>query len=156
MQRTVLASPAEVEATLTAAPAFHTQIPLYFRMGFPKPVSAQGGGLQPGDRRVIHFAGGEGHPGDEVFEISARTQDSVTFQPLQDTSHIAHWLRWQQSVVMWRAVDPQHTQITWTLRYTRGLDPAWYFRPSERYAARLAAGYLIDNLATPRNSGGAN
>ena len=28
------------------------------------------------------------------------------------------------------------------MRYDRGLDPAWYFGPFERYAARLAADYL--------------
>jgi hypothetical protein len=40
--------------------------------------------------------------------------------------------------------------VTWTLRYRRRLDPAWYFVPLERYGARLAAGYLIETLATPR------
>jgi hypothetical protein len=30
------------------------------------------------------------------------------------------------------------------------LDPAWYFAPLERYGARLAAGYLVETLATPR------
>jgi len=39
--------------------------------------------------------------------------------------------------------------VTWTLDYERGLDPAWYFGPWERYATRLAAGYLIDAVATP-------
>ena len=40
--------------------------------------------------------------------------------------------------------------MRWTLRYRRLLDPAWYFGPWERYAVRLAAGYLIDTVATPR------
>ena len=44
---------------------------------------------------------------------------------------------------------PSTTRVTWTLRYRRGLDPAWYFGPMEQYAARLAAGYLIDTVATP-------
>ena len=41
------------------------------------------------------------------------------------------------------------TQVTWTLAYERALDPAWYFGPWERYATRLAAGYLIDAVARP-------
>jgi hypothetical protein len=41
------------------------------------------------------------------------------------------------------------TRVTWTLRYRRGLDPAWYFGPWERYAVRLAAAYLIESVATP-------
>jgi hypothetical protein len=148
-ERIVGASPAEIEATLAATPAFQTQLPFYFRIGFPKPVAARGSGLQIGDERVIHFAGGEGHPGDEVFRITGRTNSSITFHPDNDTSHIAHWLHWKESVVEWSPIDAGHTRVAWTLRFRRGLDPAWYFRPSERYGARLAAGYLIDNLATP-------
>jgi hypothetical protein len=149
VERTVAATPAEVEAALSATPAFHTGLPLYFRLGFPKPVEARGSGLQIGDQRIIHFAGGEGHPGDETFTVAARTNSAVTFHPQGDTSHIAHWLAWQESLVQWTPIDANHTRVSWTLRFRRGLDPAWYFRPSERYAARLAAGYLIDNLATP-------
>jgi hypothetical protein len=149
VERTVAASPAQIETALGATPAFRTKLPFYFRLEFPKPVEARGRGLNVGDQRIIHFAGGEGHPGDEVFHVAARTNSSVTFQPETDTSHIAHWLKWGESVVEWSPVDATHTRVAWTLRFRRGLDPAWYFRPSERYGARLAARYLIDNLATP-------
>ena len=47
------------------------------------------------------------------------------------------------------AVSANTTKVTWTLRYDRGLDPSWYFGPWERYAAGLAADYLIDSVATP-------
>lgn len=156
VERTVAATPAQIESALAATPAFRTRLPLYFRIGFPKPVEARGSGLNVGDQRVIHFAGGEGHPGDEVFHVAARSGASVTFQPETDTSHIAHWLKWKESVVEWAPVDATHTRVAWTLRFRRGLDPAWYFRPSERYGARLAAGYLIDNLATPPGESVAN
>ena len=39
--------------------------------------------------------------------------------------------------------------MRWTLRYKRLLDPAWYFGPWERYAAKLTADYLIQTVATP-------
>ena len=156
VEQTVAATPSEIESALAATPAFHTRLPLYFRLGFPKPVEARGSGLNIGDQRVIHFAGGEGHPGDEVFRVAARTNSSVTFRPEGDTSHIAHWLHWNESVVEWSPVEASHTRVTWTLRFRRGLDPAWYFRPSERYGARLAARYLIDNLATPVRETGAH
>jgi hypothetical protein len=149
VEQTVAATPTQIESALAATPDFHTRLPLYFRLGFPKPVEARGSGLNVGDQRVIHFAGGEGHPGDEVFHVATRTNSSVTFQPEGDTSHIAHWLEWKESVVEWSPVDATHSRVAWTLRFRRGLDPAWYFRPSERYGARLAARYLIDNLATP-------
>jgi hypothetical protein len=60
-----------------------------------------------------------------------------------------HWLSWRSAEVRWRAV-PGGTEVRWTLRYRRRLDPAWYFAPLERYGVRLAAGYLIETLATPR------
>ncbi len=60
-----------------------------------------------------------------------------------------HFLTWQSSEVEWHAIDAQTTRVTWSVRYRRDLDPAWYFGPMERYAVRLAAGYLIDSVATP-------
>jgi hypothetical protein len=68
---------------------------------------------------------------------------------VSDTSKIAHWLDWRQAEVRWTAVRPNRTRVRWTVRYTRRLDPAWYFGPWERYAVRLAAGYLVENVATP-------
>ena len=67
-----------------------------------------------------------------------------------DSSYITHWLTWRDSNVEWKSVAPGQTAVTWTLRYRRRLDPAWYFVPIERYGARLAAQYLIETLATPR------
>jgi hypothetical protein len=59
-------------------------------------------------------------------------------------------VRWQRSEVTWAEVAPGRTRVTWTLRYRRLLDPAWYFGPLEKAANQQGAGYLIDNLATPR------
>ena len=73
----------------------------------------------------------------------------MTFRPSHDDSYITHWLSWRDIDVEWREIAPGQTEVSWTLRYRRRLDPAWYFAPLERYAAGLAAGYLIDTLATP-------
>jgi hypothetical protein len=62
---------------------------------------------------------------------------------------MTHYLNWEASRVEWQPIDAGSTRVTWTLRYRRGLDPAWYFGPMERYAMHLAAGYLIDAVATP-------
>jgi hypothetical protein len=151
VERQVTARPDEVEAVLAAPMNFHTGLPTYLRMGFPRPVYARGSGLEPGAERRIHFAGGEGHPGDLVMQVEAHDANRVVFRAVEDHSKIAHWLSWRTAEVRWRAVDANHTEITWTLNYQRGLDPAWYFVPWERYGTRLAAGYLIDNLATPEH-----
>src|SRR5260370_36007495 len=40
---------------------------------------------------------------------------------------------------LFRSLDAHHTRVNWTLHFERRLDPAWYFRPWERYATHLAA-----------------
>jgi hypothetical protein len=57
-------------------------------------------------------------------------------------------MTWQEASVEWTSESPNLTRVTWRLHYRRDLDPAWYF-PLEQVAATLAAGYLIDAVATP-------
>jgi len=145
-KRVVAAHPSEIADALAAPLRFRTDRPFYLRMGFPRPVSASGAGLEVGSRRVIGFAGGEGKPGALVMEIVEVAPQKVTFRAVSDESKIAHWLRWEDAVVSWRQIDEGHTEISWTLRYRRNLDPAWYFEAWERYGTGLAADYLIDNV----------
>ena len=98
---------------------------------------------------MIHFAGGEGRPGDLVMQVAESEPGHIRFVAQSDNSKIAHWLTWRSSEVRWNAVDADHTEVSWTLNFRRDLDPAWYFRPWERYAVRLAAEYLIENNAVP-------
>lgn len=149
VQSIVAANSQQVETALAAPLQFRTNLPLYLKMGFPRPVSALGSGLKMGDRRVIHFAGGEGKPGDLVMEITGVSPERVAFRTVSDHSKVAHWLHWEDAVVSWHPVDERHTEVSWSLRYRRGLDPAWYFGPWERYGVGLAANYLIENVATP-------
>jgi len=149
VERVVSASAAEVTAALAQSPRTDGKLPLYLSMGFPRAVGATGAGLRPGDLRVIHFAGGEGKPGDLVMQVAESRQGLVRFVALSDKSKVAHWLAWRGATVEWTAVDPTHTRVRWQLDFRRDLDPAWYFRTWERYAVGLAAEYLIENNATP-------
>jgi hypothetical protein len=146
----VHASPAEVRNALAATPHFTTTLPFYLRLRFPRPVATSGQGLAVGDRRVIHFAGGEGKPGDLTVEVVSASDSKVNFRVVSDTSKIAHWLAWQSTEVEWSPDGSGQTRVRFTLRYKRLLDPAWYFGPWERYAVGLAGGYFIENAATPR------
>jgi hypothetical protein len=146
----VAGTPAEVERSLARAPVFDAPLPPFLRLKFPLPTSASGDGLHVGAERRIHFAGGEGKPGDLTMRVAGRTATSVTFRAESDTSHIAHWMTWRESRVTWRPIGPAQTEVTWTIAYDRELDPAWYFGPWERYATRLAAEYLIDTVASAR------
>jgi hypothetical protein len=149
VSRVVQGRPEQVRATLAATPVFDAQLPAYLRMGFPLPEKIEGRGLQTGDTRVVHFAGGEGSPGDLTLQIDEVSDHRVVFESLGDTSHIAHWLDWKRSTVQWQPEGPNTTRVTWTIEFKRLLSPAWYFSPWQRYAMSLAADYLITTAATP-------
>ncbi len=135
----VAAAEADVRAALSRSPRTDMTLPIYLQMGFPRPTEAWGDGLEVGAARTIHFAGGEGRPGDLRLKVTESHSGCVRFEAVSDTSKVAHWLDWESSEVNWAAVDVQHTRVNWTLHFRRRLDPAWYFRPWERYATRLAA-----------------
>jgi hypothetical protein len=147
--KVVNGSPADVEHALAQQPVFDKTLPAFIRK-YPRPVRSSGEGLTVGSVRRMHFVGGEGSPGDLTMRVTKREPSSVTFTAESDTSHIRHWLTWRESHVAWRAAGAGRTEVTWTLRYDRELDPAWYFGPFERYATRLATEYLVDTLATPQ------
>ena len=150
--RVIRVPASDVAAAIRAQPRFERQMPKYLAIGFPRPASAS----IDGDRWVIRMRGGEmrlnglePRTGDLVLEKDAEGPGFVSWRVVSDDSHMTHYLNWKASRVEWQPVDDGTTRVTWTLRYRRGLDPAWYFGPMERYATHLAAGYLIESVATP-------
>jgi hypothetical protein len=97
----------------------------------------------------MRLNGMEPRTGDLVLELEETRPGFVRWRAVSDSSHMTHFLTWREAVVQWEAIDAQTTKVTWTLRYRRDLDPSFYFGPMERYAVQLAAGYLIDAVATP-------
>jgi len=146
----VAASAQAVEAALAQSPNLGTPLPRLLRIGFPRPLTAYGGGLNVGAMRTIHFAGAEGDPpGDLVSRVTQHSPGFVRVDTLGDTTKLTQWLEWQSSEVTWRAIDAQHTSVSWRIRFERRLDPAWYFTSWERVAVRQAAEYMIQANATP-------
>jgi hypothetical protein len=149
VERVVNSDASRVGTRLSQSPDISQPLPLFLRGGFPIPVYAHGSGLNVGDIRRIHFAGGEGHPGDLELTVVESSPGRVVFRATSDHSKIAHWLAWRSAVVEWKAIDARRTQVRWTLSYRRDLDPVWYFGPWERYAVARAAEYLIRTNAGP-------
>jgi hypothetical protein len=147
-QRVVMANPQAVRATLAAPMQFDATLPPFFSIGFPTPGATSGSGLALGDQRSVEFVHGH-HPGTLVLEITTSTPDSIVFTAVSDDSYITHWLAWRSAEVRLQEVAPGQTLVTWTLRYRRRLDPAWYFTPLERYGVGLAAEYLLQTLTNP-------
>jgi hypothetical protein len=154
--KVVAASTDAVARAIQSPPRFDRLRPMYLRAGFPSPVSTsidRSGGTPTW---VIQLRGGEtrldgieAKTGDLMLELTDSRPGVVRWRVTADTSHMTHFLNWQEATVQWESLGPQMTRVTWTLRYRRGLDPAWYFGPWERYAVGLAADYLIDSVATP-------
>jgi hypothetical protein len=150
--RIVRASAGAVERALREQPRFDRALPPLLRFGFPSPISVR----IDRDRWVIRMRGGETRldgmeprEGDLVLSVDASRPGVVQWTAASDDSHMTHFLLWRSARVEWEAIDAENTRVTWTLRYRRGLDPAWYFGPMQYYAVQRAAGYLIDAVATP-------
>lgn len=165
--RSIDASVGEVRQALASTPDFDKPLPFYLKLGFPRPVRATGKGLEVGDHRTIFFGNespmepmGQSHHlsatggtrdggGLLELEIVRSSANSVVFEPVSDTTAFTHWIGWGRSIVSWREVDAETTEVTWTFHYERRLSPSWYFGPWQRYATTKAVGYLIDTIATP-------
>ena len=154
--RVVHASSDAVARALFESPRFDRALPLYLRAGFPRPTATLIEHIRHGMRWTITIRGGEmrlngmeARVGTLVLEREEIRPGLARFHVVSDDSHTTHFLLWRDARVEWNAIGGGDTKVTWTLHYRRSLDPAWYFGPWERYAARLAAGYLIDSVATP-------
>ena len=140
----VALSPAEARAVLAKGPQFDlTELPPFLKLGFPAPHRIEGTGLEMGDTWLIHFAGGEGKPGDLKAQVVESSETKIRVACVADTSHISHWLDWKDAE--W-TIEPSSSgsRVTLTMRYSRLLDPAWYFKPIERYGVRKAGGYFLE------------
>jgi hypothetical protein len=154
--RVVDAAPADVAAALGSAPRFDRALPLVLRAGFPRAEAAQVESRDGHEYVRVRIRGGEIRldgteppTGELVLRVEERTSNRVRWTVVSDSSHTTHYLRWRESIVEWHAAGEGRTTVTWRLRYSRDLDPAWYFGPMQRHVATAAAGFLIDAVATP-------
>jgi hypothetical protein len=145
-----------VGRALFASPRFDRERPPYLRSGFPSAIATRIDRDANGTRWVIRMRGGEmlitgmePRAGDLVLALEEARPGMLRWRAVSDSSHMTHFLDWRESIVRWETIDEHTTRVTWTVTYDRRLDPSWYFGPMERYAMRLAAGYLIESVATP-------
>lgn len=149
VSRRLEASPEEIAQALARPPRFDRPLPAFLRLGFPRPAGEGAWAALGPDRQRVSFAVGEMPMGQLDIARVETGPNLARFEILEDTTPIGRWLAWQGSEMRWRGLPDGGSEVTWTLRYERRLDPAWYFGPWERYGTRLAAGYLIDTIARP-------
>lgn len=135
--------PSQAREILSAGPRFElSELPSFLKLGFPAPRSIEGSGLEQGDTWKIHFAGGEGKPGDLLAKVTESSSSRIRVACVSDGSHISHWLEWKDAT--WTITPTSSGSIvTLEMRYRRLLDPAWYFKPIERYGVRKAGEYFL-------------
>ena len=143
VSRDVTLTPADARAQLARGPEFVlSELPAFLKLGYPAPHEIEGSGLELGDTWRIHFAGGEGKPGDLTAKVVESGPNHIRVARVKDTGHIAHWLDWQEAE--W-TIEPagSGSRVTLTMRYRRLLDPAWYFKPIERHGVKMAGEYFL-------------
>ena len=132
----------QVRTRLAQGPEFDlSQLPLFLKAGFPTPQSIHGQGLALGEVWIIHFQSEHG-TAPLTVEVTHATPQQVTFQIIEDETKIGEWLQFHK--VEWHFhATPTGTRVEMVLRYDRLLDPAWYFKPVERYGVKKAAEYFM-------------
>lgn len=145
----VAPSGTDLERALAGTPAFGPARSPLLRLKFPKPLRAEGTGLQVGATRHIDFTprrslGIGARPTARSMDLTVvrRAPGVAVFAVTGDTT-LARWLRFTEAEYRW-----QGRRLTVTLRYRRTFDPAWYFGPVQRHAMGEAAGYLADTFTS--------
>jgi hypothetical protein len=130
---------------LNKTPDFLCKIPEFFKLGFPKPVTITGTGLNPGDYRKIEFESSTKGMGTLHLKVIEHSENKVVFKTFEDTSHIDHWLGWNETEVSLSANKDGTTTVWWTTSFNCKLKPRWYFEPLEKYAVTKSTNHLIDS-----------
>jgi hypothetical protein len=140
----------DLSRALAAAPVFGPVRSPLLRLKFPKPVRAEGAGIEPGATRHIDFTprrslgiGATPTPRSMDLTVIRHAPGLVVFAITRDTT-LARWLRFSEAEFRW-----QGSRLSVTLRYRRTFDPAWYFGPVQRYGMREAAAYLAETFTGP-------
>ncbi|WP_283138237.1 hypothetical protein [Rhizohabitans arisaemae] len=137
------AGPGDVGRALTETPDFSAFESPFLKLGFPRPLRAEGTGLAVGALRTITFTprkslgiGAVAEPRAMTLRVREHTPGRVVFAVVDDTT-LARWVELREAEFAW-----DEAELTVTLRYRRTFDPAWYFGPLQRYAMTEAADYL--------------
>lgn len=152
--KVIEASTEDIKAKLAAPLTFDTPTPIFLKL-FPFPVKMQGKGLNVGDQRRLDFVYKKWitfneQKGSMVFRIVEASKLHYQFDAPYDSSYLNNYLTFKGADILLEPINKEATKVTWTIRYQRKLDPAWYFGPMQKYAMWLTAGALIDNAATPK------
>lgn len=131
---------------LNQHPDFLNNYPSFFKLGFPEPVSIIGTGLEIGDYRKIDFLSETKGIGTLHLKIKSKTNSKIVFEVINDSSHINHWLNFEEVTVLIQNNLDNTSTVTWTTQFYCDLGPSWYFNPLEKYAVEVMNLHLINSF----------
>jgi hypothetical protein len=153
----VNADVAAIKANLARPLAFEGDRNWFISL-FPLPDRVQTGTLRQGDVHRLHFtyrrwffanlSKGEMH-----VRLSEVSDQKIRTQIVRNDSYLSHYLRIDGTEVLMQPVSAGKTRVILSVRYTRLLDPYWYFGPMQHYAVGKSADYLLANVIDPAGGG---
>lgn len=120
---------------------------------FPMPTKVTAGSLEAGDIHTLNFVYKRWfftntHEGEMRLRIDAVGADFVRTSIIENTSYLANYLKITGTEVRFSETDDARTKVSLNIRYTRLLDPVWYFGPMQRLAVQQSARYLLETVIT--------
>jgi len=135
-------TPEQARAAIANGPQFDlSELPLFLKAGFPTPQNISGEGITKGAQWSISMTGKNGQQALTV-EVSSASESQIVFHCIQNETKIGDWMNIEK--VIWNlSPTPDGTLVSMTFHYQRLLDPAWYFKPIQRYGISKAGDYFL-------------
>lgn len=131
---------------MNTAPNFLENFPIFFKIGFPKPLNIEGTGINVGDYRKIKFKSNTRGIGTLHLEIISKQENSITFVVINDDTHINHWLTFKEVTITIENDEDNTSTVSWITKFTCDLGPNWYFNPIEKYGVKVMNQHLINSF----------
>jgi hypothetical protein len=121
---------------------------------FPLPDEAHTGTLEQGDIHKLHFTYRRWfftnqQQGEMHVRLEKVTPMHIRTEIVRNDSYLSHYLRIDGTEVRMEPLANGNTRVTLSVRYSRLLDPSWYFGPMQKYAVERSADYILSNIITP-------
>jgi hypothetical protein len=151
--RVVDASPAEIRAHLAKPIGFAARDNLFLSL-FPLPDGVFTGSLNEGDVHRLHFTYRRWfvtnvHKGEMHVHLSEVSDQRIRTAIVRNDAYLSHYMAVEGTQVEMVPLPSGKTRVSLSVRYTRLLDPYWYFGPMQRYAIGKSADYLLGTVIDP-------
>lgn len=125
---------------------------------FPLPDKSETGTLRAGDTHRLHFSYNRWfvtntQKGEMHVHLTKVSDHHIQTKIVRNDSYLANYLKLDGTNVRLIPIAGGRTRVQLEIRYTRLLDPAWYFGPMQRYAIESSADYLLQNIINPEKKG---